>query len=134
MTKNKEQEKKDKKNNKNHVVDPLKKNKKNKMKWITEMKPKKKSFIPIVVIILIALLIATVLPWIKDAQQFSDTKDVWLNQLEQNFTENKYSEIVIDENKAIATYTGWTVNENWTEKIKEILLFFHILIHLKILD
>ena len=119
MTKKKVEAKKI--NKKNHIVDNNKKKKWAKKSNIAKMldkKPQKKSYIPIIVVIVIALLIAAVLPSLREAEQFSDTKDVWLNQLEQNFKAGKYSEIVIDENKAIATYTGSKVNENGVEKIK----------------
>jgi len=41
-----------------------------------DKKPQKKSYIPIIVVIVIALLIAAVLPSLREAEQFSDTKDV----------------------------------------------------------
>jgi hypothetical protein len=56
----------------------------------------------ITLLILISLLIALLLPKLKDKQQFIDT-NIPLNQLEENFLNNKYSEILIDTNKAIAT-------------------------------
>ncbi len=120
MTKKKVESKKTT-NKKNHIVDNNKKKKSAKKSNIAKMldkKPAKKNFIPIIVVIVIALLIAAVLPGLREAEQFSDTKDVWLNQLEQNFKSWKYSEIEIDENKAIATYTGSKVNEDWVEKTK----------------
>jgi hypothetical protein len=39
---------------------------------------------------------------VRDAQKFNDT-EVALNVLEQNFKDEKYSEIIIDGNKAVAT-------------------------------
>lgn len=75
------------------------------------------SFKPFIILIIISILIAFILPKVKEAQKFSDT-EVWLNILEQKFSENKYSEILIDGNKAIATVSGSTVEENGLKKIQ----------------
>lgn len=92
------------------VIKPIKKNKFNPQnnKW---------SFKPFIVIIVISILIAVVLPKIKEAQNFSDT-EVGLNIIEQKFSENQYTEILVDWNKAIATLSGWTVEENGVKKIQ----------------
>jgi len=61
----------------------------------------------------IALIIALILPYLKDSQKYIDT-EIALNTLEVNFNAGKYSEILIDDNKAIATLisaTGSTQTE-----------------------
>jgi hypothetical protein len=47
-------------------------------------------------VIVIAMVIVSLLPYLKDSEQFSDTKGVALNNMEQNFKEGKYKEILID--------------------------------------
>ena len=81
-------------------------------------KPEKKGFMSFITLIIIAVIIASLLPYLKDSEQYSDTKDVSLTQLEQNFKDKKYSEILIDWNKAFATYTGSKTTENWIQKTK----------------
>ena len=73
------------------------------------------SFKPLIILVIISILIAIILPKVQEAQKFTDT-EVWLNTLEQKFTENKYSEILIDGNKAIATVSWSTVEENGLKK------------------
>ncbi len=88
------------------------------LKNIGENTSTKKGFIPFITLIIVAVIIASILPSMKEAEQYSDTKDVWLNQLETNFAAWKYSEILIDENKAYATYSWAKINENWVQKSK----------------
>lgn len=109
------------KNKKIHTVkNVLSKNKgkNNSIKNNKKKKPENKGRMSFITLIIIAIIIASLLPYLKDKEQFFDTKDVSLTQLEQNFKDKKYSEILIDWNKAFATYTGAKVIENWIEKIK----------------
>jgi len=80
-------------------------------------KPVKKTnnFKPIVLLLLISVLIALILPSLKDNQKFIDN-NIALNQLEQNFINWEYSEILIDANKAFATLSWSTIVENWFKK------------------
>ncbi len=107
----------------------------NKKKIIQKLKPKKQiikkpkkikgSFKPLIFIIILSLILAFLLPYLKDSELYKDNT-VWLNTLEKNFSEGKYNKIFIDENKAFATY-NWTwelsdkwrllVIDNWIEKI-----------------
>lgn len=93
------------KNNKNIINKDNKNNNKKNGMWI-------------ITVIIVAVIIVSLLPYLKDSEQFSDTKNVWLNQIEQNFKQEKYSEILIDWNKAFASYTGAKVIEDWIEKTK----------------
>ncbi|MDQ7009552.1 MAG: ATP-dependent zinc metalloprotease FtsH, partial [Candidatus Gracilibacteria bacterium] len=68
--------------------------------------PKKNNFTSIVSVIIIAIIIASILPYLKDSEQFFDKEDVSLTEMEKKFKTEKYSEILIDGNKAYATYTG----------------------------
>jgi hypothetical protein len=87
------------KNNKNNP------NKKTIKKTIINFKKKgnkKNSFRPLITLLVISLVISLLLPYIKTNQQFSD-ESIALNVLEQKFVKGEYSEILIDNNKAIAT-------------------------------
>lgn len=64
----------------------------------------------LITLILISLIIALLLPYIKQKETYKDT-DVALNLLEQKYLKWEYSEIVIDWNKAIATLSGSKVIE-----------------------
>lgn len=77
---------------------------------------KKWSAKPIIILIVIAILIAIITPYIKTAQKFSD-KNITLTTLEQNFEKGLYKEILIDESTAIATLSWKTVIENGITKI-----------------
>ena len=81
-------------------------------------KPEKKGLMSFISLLVVAIIIASLLPYLKNSEQFIDTKNVWLNQIEQNFSNWKYSEIVIDWNKAIATYTWAKVLDWGIEKTK----------------
>ena len=62
------------------------------------------------ILVIIAIVLSISLPYIKESQVYVDN-DIALNTLEVNYIEGKYSEILIDENKAIAklhTSTGST--------------------------
>ncbi|MDD2870722.1 MAG: ATP-dependent zinc metalloprotease FtsH [Candidatus Gracilibacteria bacterium] len=70
----------------------------------------------LITLILISLIIALLLPYIKQKETYKDT-DVALNLLEQKYLKGEYSEIVIDGNKAIATLSGSKVVEGEYTKI-----------------
>jgi len=72
---------------------------------------------PFIILVIVSIMIAIALPSIKESQKFVDT-EVWLNILENKFSNNEYSEILIDWNKAIATLSGWIVQEKWVKKIQ----------------
>ncbi len=78
---------------------------------------KKNNYWPIITIIIIALVIALLLPYIKDKKIYIDN-DIALNKLEQKYQNWDYKEIIIDWNKAIATLSWKTVIENWFKKIQ----------------
>lgn len=72
---------------------------------------------PLLTLIVISLIIALVLPYIKDSNKYVDN-EVALNTLEQKFSEWLYSEVLIDWNKAIATLTWKTLETWWITKIE----------------
>ena len=74
----------------------------------------KKNYKPLLLVISISLIIALLLPYVKENETYIDN-DIALNKLENNFLEWSYSEILIDWNKAIATIS-WSTTQNW--KIK----------------
>ena len=78
---------------------------------------KKNNYWPIITIIIIALVIALLLPYIKDKKIYIDN-NIALNKLEQKYQNWDYKEIIIDWNKAIATLSWKTVIENWFKKIQ----------------
>ena len=78
---------------------------------------KKNNLKPLITLLLVSLIISLLLPYIKTNQQFSD-ENIALNVLEQKFIKGEYSDILIDNNKAIATLKWETVNEWWVEKVK----------------
>lgn len=78
---------------------------------------KKNSYRPILWLIAISLIIALLLPYIKNKETYVDN-NIWLNQLESNYLEWQYKEILIDWNKAIATLSWTTVIEWGITKIK----------------
>ena len=85
------------------------------------LKPKKRSR-PILLLIILSLIIASLIPYIKENQKFKDT-EIALNTLEKNFKEDKYKEILIDWNKAIATYSWSTIEENGIKQtIRDIVI------------
>jgi len=69
----------------------------------------KNNYKPFLLLIAIALIITLLLPYIKDNETYIDN-DIWLNELELNFLDSKYQEILIDWNKAIATLSWETTN------------------------
>ena len=94
------------------------KNKKIKKTGIKNFKLKNKNnYRPLLTLMAIALILSLLLPYLKDKETFIDT-DIALNQLDQNFIDWMYSEILIDWNKAVATVSWSTVLEDWFTKIK----------------
>nr|MDD3719737.1 ATP-dependent zinc metalloprotease FtsH [Candidatus Gracilibacteria bacterium] len=77
---------------------------------------KPNNFKPIISLFILALILATILPYLKAGQTYKDS-EISLNQLEKKFNSGSYSEILIDGNKAIATLSGAKVFENGVEKI-----------------
>lgn len=69
------------------------------------------NFKPLIILIIISLFIALLLPYIRDKERFTDN-NISLNQLEQNYINWKYKEILIDWNKAIATLS-WSEINSW---------------------
>jgi len=92
-----------------------KKNKKPDFKnlWIK----KKNNFKPFAILILIVLILSVVLETVNQNVRYKD-ESIALSQLESNYNQWIYKEILIDWNKAIATQSWQTVVENWIEKIK----------------
>ena len=76
-----------------------------------------KNFKPILILFLISILIASLVPYVKPAAKIENT-DIGLNTLEQNFNQGKYSEILIDGNKAIATLSGSQTEVNGVKTLK----------------
>ncbi len=72
---------------------------------------------PFIILIIISVLIASLVPYIKPGVQYSNT-DIGLNTLEKNYEWGLYKEILIDGNKAIATLSWATVQENGVDKIQ----------------
>jgi len=85
-------------------------------------KPEKKKFSSFIGLIIFAMILASLLPYFQNNSSYIDNKNVWLNQLEQNYKQGKYTEILIDWNKAIATYS-WTFLDHWiTKKKRDIVI------------
>ena len=86
-----------------------------KKKITKKLKPKNNWFKPLLVLFIIALVLASVSPLLKEKQQFVDT-NTSLTILEEKFLEWKYKDILIDWNKAIATLSWETIIEWWVNK------------------
>ena len=80
-------------------------------KW----KKPKNNYTPFIILFVISVLLAAMLPYLKDGVE-TVNEDVALSQLEANYNEGLYSEILIDNNKAIATLSWGVVVENGIEK------------------
>ena len=78
---------------------------------------KKNDLRPILTLLIICLILASLVPYISETQQFTDN-DIGVNVLERNFSEGKYKEILIDGNKAIATVSGSGVTVNGITKVE----------------
>lgn len=92
-----------------------KKNKKPDLKnlWVKKVN----NFKPFAILIVIVLVLSIILQTINQNQKYSD-ENIALNELERNFTKWLYKEVLIDWNKAIATYSWSTVVERGIEKTK----------------
>ena len=89
------------------------------LKNFKSKKPKKSknNFTPFIILFVLSVFLAAMLPYLNTGVQ-TVNEDIALSQLEQNYSQWFYSEILIDGNKAIATLSGWTVVENGVEKKK----------------
>ena len=81
--------------------------------WVKKVNNNKPFFILIAIVLIMSLVLQT----FNNMQKYKD-ESIWLNQLEENYTEGIYKEILVDWNKAIATLSWATVIENWYEKIR----------------
>ncbi len=96
----------------------MNKNKKTKKPDLKNLWLKKKNnFKPFAILILIVLILSVVLETVNQNQRYAD-ETIALSQLEENYNDWVYKEILIDWNKAIATQSWQTVVENWIEKVK----------------
>ncbi len=85
--------------------------------WLWNLKPSKNnSSKPIIVLVIIAIIIALVSPYLKKNQQYIDTPTS-LNLLQEKYNAWIYKEILIDWNKAIATLSWKTIEEKWIQKV-----------------
>ena len=82
-------------------------------KW----KKPKNNYTPFIILIGLSVILASMIPYLKPGLQ-TVNEDIALSQLEQNYTNGLYSDILIDGNKAIATLSGWLVTEGDVEKQK----------------
>lgn len=105
---NKNKEKENKKLNKNSKKD------KQKIKVTIE---KQNGMKPLAFLIVISIVIALISPYIYSGQKYIE-KDIALNKLSENYNNWIYESIIIDGNKAIATLSGVTVEENGIIKEK----------------
>ena len=101
----------------------------NKKKIIQKLKTKKpnKKANPIkafALIFIVSVVFVLLMPYLKNTEIYTD-ETIGLNKLEKNFSEGKYDKVLIDENKAFATYNGtWnSVDEKWrlTETVNWII-------------
>lgn len=77
-------------------------------------KPNSK-YTPFFILFALSIALAAMLPYLGSGMQ-KINKDVALSELSQNYNAGKYSEILIDGNKAVATLSGEIVEENGIEK------------------
>ncbi len=99
----------------------------------TEKSPQKKqnSSKSILVLVFVALLLASLVSYMKQWQTYKDTT-ISLNILEQKFNSGAYKEILIDWNKAIATLSWVTEkNSNWVEQINRDIIILPVTDSLK---
>ncbi len=83
---------------------------------ITKQPNNKNNLKPILFLFLLALILASIVPYIKQWQQYKNS-EISLNLLEKKFNSWSYSEILIDWNKATATLSGVKILDGWIEKI-----------------
>lgn len=82
---------------------------------IPKGKKPKNNYTPFFVLVAISIILASMLPYLGTGVQ-TVNEDVALSQLSQNYNNEKYSEILINGNKAIATLSGSQVEENGIKK------------------
>lgn len=89
------------------------------LKQLQLKKPKKpqNNYTPFYILIAIAITLAAMTPYLKTGVQ-TINEDIALSQLESNYSDSLYSEILIDGNKAIATLSWSLVEEGGVEKKK----------------
>jgi hypothetical protein len=63
-------------------------------------------------LIIIVLVLSLILQTMRGMQKYNDT-DIAISELEQNYLDWIYSEILVDRNKAFATHSGETIIERW---------------------
>ena len=101
-------------------IKEMSKNKIPKIKKNKKINPnlnKTKNFKPFAILIVLSLIIALLLPYLKDKETYQDNT-IALNQLEQKYLSWIYSEVLIDWNKAIATLSGVTISDWINAKIQ----------------
>ena len=86
-------------------------------KKLTPKKSNKNNSRSILILIAISLIIALLLPYLKDNKSYIDN-NIALNTLKQNFEDSQYSEILIDWNRAIATHSWKSLTSKGIEKIE----------------
>ena len=82
-------------------------------KWPNNNWPKK-NYTPFAVVFLFALILAVMAQYINPGVR-EVREDITLSELTRNFDDWAYSKILIDDHRAIATLTWWTVIEDWQE-------------------
>lgn len=86
--------------------------KKDKNLWIK----KTDNYKPFIWLIIFVLIVSFILQTMSWWQRYNDST-IWLNELQENFNSWKYSEVLIDWNKALATLS-WSENiVNWIKNI-----------------
>jgi len=85
--------------------------------WKGKKSKKPNDYKPFIILIVISVLIASLVPYIKQWVQYSN-EDIGLNTLEKNYTTGVYKEILIDGNKAVATLSWASIIENGIEKVQ----------------
>lgn len=80
-------------------------------------KKTKNNYSPFILLLVISVLLAAMLPYIKTGVK-TVNEDVALSVLTENYNDGEYSEILINGNKAIATLSGSQTTENGVEQKK----------------
>ena len=93
-----------------------KNNKNIKISGVFPKKPNKKnSAFPVLILLGVAFFLTLLLPFVSNSLALKNT-NVALSVLTQNYNAGKYSEILIDGNKAIGTLSGQIIEENGVKK------------------
>ena len=82
---------------------------------IPKGKKPQNNYTPFFILIAIAIALAAMTPYLQTGVQ-KVNEDVALSQLQENYSEGLYSEILINGNKAIATLSGSQSEDNGIEK------------------